>query len=241
MKNSKGFIVLKREILDWEWYGDINTKVLFLHLLLCANHKPQRWRGIQLQRGQLITSLAHLAAETGLSVQSVRTALGKLKSTGEITLAPTNRYTLISVTGWDKYQSYEKEDTTPIITPTATPLADGQQAGNTLPTTDNNVTAKQCNNHIEQPPAVFVPPTKKQVQEYCDAMGYWVDSGRFVDFYQSKNWFVGKNKMNDWRAAVRSWHSRETDKGRNLIESCRPIPSGEDRLLQARGKVPQID
>lgn len=55
----------------------------------------------------------------------------------------------------------------------------------------------------------FAPPTLDEVREYCDASGKTVDAERFVDFYSSKGWMVGKSKMKDWRAAVRSWASRD--------------------------------
>ena len=51
----------------------------------------------------------------------------------------------------------------------------------------------------------FAPPTKAEVEEYCREKGYGVDAERFIDFYESKGWYVGKNKMKDWRAAVRNW------------------------------------
>ena len=51
----------------------------------------------------------------------------------------------------------------------------------------------------------FSPPTLDDVNLYCQERGYDIDSGRFVDFYESKGWYVGKNKMKDWRAAVRNW------------------------------------
>ena len=41
-----GFILLHRSILRWEWYGDLNTARLFIHLLLTVNYEPQRWQGI---------------------------------------------------------------------------------------------------------------------------------------------------------------------------------------------------
>ena len=53
----------------------------------------------------------------------------------------------------------------------------------------------------------FVPPTLEQVQDYCKEQSYSnVDAQRFIDFYESKGWFVGKNKMKDWKAAVRNWN-----------------------------------
>lgn len=51
----------------------------------------------------------------------------------------------------------------------------------------------------------FAPPTPENVREYCREKGLSVDADRFVDFYESKNWYVGKNKMKDWKAAVRNW------------------------------------
>lgn len=64
----------------------------------------------------------------------------------------------------------------------------------------------------------FTPPTTQQVSEYCQEKGYRIDVHRFVDFYTSKGWMVGKNKMKDWRAAVRNW-SRSQDK-----ETSQPEP-----------------
>ncbi len=58
----------------------------------------------------------------------------------------------------------------------------------------------------------FTPPTVDEVYTYCQENGYTlVDPERFVNFYQSKGWKVGKESMKDWKAAVRNWNSR--DKG----------------------------
>ena len=51
----------------------------------------------------------------------------------------------------------------------------------------------------------FVPPTLEEVKAYCEERNNGIDPHRFVDFYSSKGWMIGKNKMKDWRAAVRSW------------------------------------
>ena len=52
----------------------------------------------------------------------------------------------------------------------------------------------------------FCPPTLEEVKAYCKEKEYTIDAERFIDFYTSKGWFVGKNKMKDWQAAVRNWH-----------------------------------
>ena len=59
----------------------------------------------------------------------------------------------------------------------------------------------------------FTPPTVDEVSAYAAENGYTgFDSGRFVDFYASKGWVVGKSPMKDWRAAVRNWASKDKDK-----------------------------
>ena len=56
----------------------------------------------------------------------------------------------------------------------------------------------------------FAPPTLENVSEYCREMGYTnVDAVCFINFYTSNGWMVGKNRMKDWKAAVRNWDRRE--------------------------------
>ena len=53
----------------------------------------------------------------------------------------------------------------------------------------------------------FIPPTKQEVIEYCQEKGYTeVDVERFIDYYTSNGWMVGRNKMKDWKACVRNWN-----------------------------------
>ena len=51
----------------------------------------------------------------------------------------------------------------------------------------------------------FVRPTPQEVSVYAAEIGALVDGQQFCDFYESKDWMIGKNKMKDWRAAVRTW------------------------------------
>lgn len=68
-----------------------------------------------------------------------------------------------------------------------------------------NVNVKEKENVKEKNNKYFIPPTPENVKEYCRQKGYEVDAEAFVDFYVSKGWMVGKNKMKDWKAAVRNW------------------------------------
>lgn len=94
---EKGFIKLSRNILDWQWYTDSNVCRLYIHILLKANFKRNNWQGIEINVGEFVTSVEKLHIEIGISIQSVRTALIKLKDTGYICLKPTNRFTLIKL------------------------------------------------------------------------------------------------------------------------------------------------
>ncbi len=60
----------------------------------------------------------------------------------------------------------------------------------------------------------FTPPTVDEAKEYCTERKNSVDANRFIDFYSSKGWMVGKSKMKDWKAALRGWEKRaETSAG----------------------------
>ncbi len=50
----------------------------------------------------------------------------------------------------------------------------------------------------------FIPPTLEEVQAYCQERGNKVDAEQFVNFYSAKGWYVGKNKMKDWKAVISS-------------------------------------
>lgn len=57
----------------------------------------------------------------------------------------------------------------------------------------------------------FTPPTLSEVQAYVEEKGYHIDAEAFIDFYESKGWMVGKNKMKDWKASVRTWEKRHKE------------------------------
>ena len=66
----------------------------------------------------------------------------------------------------------------------------------------------------------FIPPTVEEVRAYCTERNNTVDANSFIDFYESKGWYVGKNKMKDWKAAVRTWErSRNNNTSNNKKEN----------------------
>ena len=133
--------------MEWEWYQDVPVKTLFLHCLLEANFKDKKCRGVELKRGQFLTSNDKLRIKTGLTLQQVRTAIKKLKSTGEITTKSTNRNTIITVVNYDFFQdknevaTYETTDET-----TDKQQTDNKQITNNQQLLKNNKNVKNVKN-----------------------------------------------------------------------------------------------
>jgi hypothetical protein len=105
-----GWIKIHRQLEDWEWYTNIPVKTLFIHCLLKANHKDNQWQGIVIKKGSFVTSYENLSIETGLTVRQIRTALNKLKMTGEVTHKGQSRYSIITINNWNLYQDNDKQN-----------------------------------------------------------------------------------------------------------------------------------
>jgi len=106
---STGWIKLHRQLIDWEWYSDVNTTRVFLHLLIVANHKDNKWRGIEIKRGQRLTSISALAKETNLSIKNIRTSIKRLKTTNEVASHSTAQHTVFTMVNYDLYQEGANE------------------------------------------------------------------------------------------------------------------------------------
>jgi len=130
------YVILYRKLRQWEWYQDSQMVHLFIHLLLSANRYPGNWKGIDLETGQLITGLQSLRRDTGISTQSLRTCLNRLKSTGEVTIQSTNRYSLITVCKYHDYQITRKQESE-INSPANKQSTNNQQTANKQSTTNN--------------------------------------------------------------------------------------------------------
>lgn len=109
-----GYIKLFRKFIKWEWYGDANTKALFIHCLLRANHEDKKWKGLVIKKGSFITGRKQLAKELAMSESQVRTSLNHLKLTKELTISTTARYSIITVNNWDDFQKNDQVNDQPI-------------------------------------------------------------------------------------------------------------------------------
>jgi uncharacterized protein YdaU (DUF1376 family) len=94
---------------------------------------------------------------------------------------------------------------------------------NPIPTTDNQTKKKGAKK--------FAPPSLDEIKSYILEKQYDIDGQYFIDFYDSKGWMIGKNKMKDWKATVRGWHSRNK-KGNN---------NGQNRKLTQCEQITEND
>ena len=197
---NNGFIVLYRSLLEWEWYSDANTTRLFIHCLLRANHKDNKWQGIMIERGSFVTSYEKLSQETGLSVRSVRTSLNKLKTTCEVTIKTSTKNTVIVINNYNLYQSSD--------TPTDKRTTNKRQTNDKQTTTnnnDNNVTMKQGNKRDAHGSHV------KLTQEQLDALVTEYGLPLITTMIDRMNEYIAmKGKpYKDYNLAIRKWIREE--------------------------------
>lgn len=120
---APNWIKLYRKICDWQWYQDAKMVHLFVHLML----KASIMKGSDLSDSwQLCTSLRILSKETGLSLQNIRTCIGKLQRTGEITFRtlPTHLQSIITICNSGSYQTSKRQiaPMSPQLRPNAAPM-----------------------------------------------------------------------------------------------------------------------
>lgn len=125
-----GWIKIHRKFLDWEWFNKSEAVHLFMYLTLKANHKDGQWQGIDIKKGQFVTSFGKISADTGISLQTIRTLLKKFEKTNEINIQTTNKFTIVTIC---KYECYQQENEQ-----TNTQSTNKQQTTNNQLTTNKN-------------------------------------------------------------------------------------------------------
>lgn len=179
--SNNGYIALYRSLLDWEWYNDIPTRCLFIHLLLTVNYADAKMRGRTIKRGQRLTSIQELSNETRLTFRQTRTALDHLKLTNEVTSVSSSQGTVITVKNYTMYQKAANEKA---INRQTTDKPGGKRPANDRQTTSNK------NNNI--------PPISPKGDEYSPA---------FLEFWAVYPKKVGKGAA--WRSFQKAKPGRD--------------------------------
>lgn len=205
-----GWVKINRSLLEhWIWNDKPFSKgQAWIDIILLANHSDKKvllgGEFVEIERGSFITSELKLMERWGWSKNKVRSFLQLLQTDSMIVKKSDRKRTTIIVVNYGKYQISETTKEPPMDheeTTDGPPKVHKQECKN-----DKN--EKNINNK-----ARFCPPTVEEVQAYCLERNNKVDAHAFVDFYTSKNWMVGKNKMTDWKASVRTWERQKRQEG----------------------------
>jgi len=224
---GEGFITLHRSVQKhWIWQEPEALK-FWLALLMQANWEAKTTafnkRLITVKRGQVVFGRKAWSERLKISEMKLRRYLDMLKAEGMINQQITSRYSLITVLNYDEHQNNNQLVTSkrgndqpannqPTLTDYGAELqqtTSKQPANNQLVTTSKQVNNKTVGGKLKK----FTPPEISEVQKYCAERKNGIDPEIFVDFYLAKNWMVGKNKMRDWKAAVRTWEKRRREGG----------------------------
>lgn len=150
-ENNNGWICLHRSFKDWQHYGEPSVMVVFIDLLLHANHKEGWWHGHKCERGATFRSIRSMSEDTTLSSHTIIRALRILESTGEIKRVKIDqKHTKTIVRKYAQYQDFNKvsvaESATQTATQTATQSATKQQYNNN----NNSVVVDNARAHEEK-------------------------------------------------------------------------------------------
>ena len=102
-------------------------------------------------------------------------------------------------------------DTLPIKKCIPSPQNDGDPPHKIM---EDNKTINNTFNNTTNKGTRFTPPSVDEVSDYCNQRNNSVDAETFIDFYQAKGWMVGKNKMKDWKACVRTWETNRKQRSK---------------------------
>lgn len=207
----EGWIKIHRSLLDWEWYQDTNCVRLALHFLLKANYQPKKWKGIIIDRGQLVTTRGQLSEETGLSEMQIRTAIDKLDNCGFITKSGTHKYTIITICNYDLYQQ-SQDGCDNGYQPT-----DNQQITNEQPADNQQITTTEENKNTrrEEYNTHTVIPMKGVVGGNAAELVQWIHENvptiaSMAEPITETNavWMLRKFHVEDIRRLIFTMHSK---------------------------------
>lgn len=221
---NEGFVKIYRSLLDWEWLGDANTSRVFIYLLLRANWKPNRWRGIEIKRGETLETSEGIARVLNMSRQSVRTAIFHLKSTGEITTKLTRYGMLVNIVKYAEFQGEEN----PINHEINHEI--NQESTRNQPGTNHEVTTleegKERKNSKKEriESKTHTPPTIFEVREFFFNEGYDSDPEDFYQYNEARKWKDKAGNIVDWKVKASDWERHEKKFSSSQSDIKVPVP-----------------
>ena len=229
---ESGYIKLYRSLLSWEWYDDINTKTVFLHLLLTVSIAESQWHGITVPRGSRVSSYAVLAKETRLTERQVRTAISHLEMTGELTRYKHPKFTVFAINNYDKYQLMTDKTTE-------------QRQGDDRETTGWRQQYKKIeeDNYLSilDAESKNFPPTLEEIRLFAEQEGIHIDVQKFYDYYTERDWKTKNgNFIRNWKKTLQYWGETEgtPHKGKKQQQET-PVSGNKKHRYQKTQKLMQ--
>lgn len=220
------FIKLHRDLLDWEWFKDSKMVHFFLFLLLKANHEDKQWKGIEIKRGQLIAGLHSLSVQSGISTQSIRTCIKRLKSTGELTTKSTNKYSIITICNYHKYQDKLTGKSTDKLT-------NHQQTNNKQITTNKNIRSNRSKRNKDIYVEQSISLNAEKYRRFVDLFNKISGRG-FKGCNKSKALFKARikdgYKYNDFDTAITNLYADEYHKEQGYLYATPEFILRNDKL-----------
>lgn len=157
-----------------------------------------------------------------LSLKDIQSALQRMVDIGCVMLYECDGKPYLYLPSWEVHQQIRaKKSKYPAPAIALTNMKSDDINGNQInayvpviqsnPNPNPNPNSNRKETRADEPPAKtrFSPPSVADVSAYIAENGYMVDAERFVNYYTSNGWKVGKNPMKDWKAAVRTWDRKE--------------------------------
>jgi len=202
---DNGYIKLWRSMKDSSVMKKPEYLSVWIFILLSANFKETEFifndEKILIKSGSFITSRAKIHAITGVEESKVERILKYLKTEQQIEQQSFNKFRIISICNWELYQQSEQQSEQPV---NSKRTASEQQVNTNKK--DKNV--KKEKKDINKTYRESFPPSVESISLYCQERNNNIEPQGFYDYYQSNGWMVGKNKMKDWKATIRTWESR---------------------------------
>jgi hypothetical protein len=192
-------IPLHSKIVDWEWFKEPTVLQVFIYCLINAQRKESKIMGHIIERGSFRTTLKDISEATNLSNQQTRTVIEKLKSTNNIGVKTTNKFTIITICNYDNYN-----DSFQIINKEEVSTSNKQLT--------NKKGVKATNKKVS-----FNDSEIYDLKAFADAFPDWSKEQKRYYYDAASSYSDEGNKYINWKSAINNWALRDEHNQRNFF------------------------
>jgi len=195
-----GWIKLHRKIFEHWIMKNPHYFKAWITMLIIVNYDDKKClihgEVIECKRGQSILSLDSWVKifSNGWTKQKVRTFFELLKNDSMIELEGLRKTTRLTICNYDNYQIEQHTNNT--------------QRTRKQHTDNTQVTPTKELEEVKKEKNIFIKPSIEEINLYCKERNNTINAYTFFNHYESNGWMIGKNRMKDWKAAIRTWESK---------------------------------